>query len=147
MSTERGQPPTDSSPAAALILDLSSETAELPAFTETGNQTTVLDNLSDEASNRCFNELLYADPTYGAELYSPFHNEPDQMLVHSSQKTVRDVGESVLALIASRLQYSIDRLHEAPSTMVSELQTPWCHPTLYRDSMPKSIQGTTTKYN
>jgi hypothetical protein len=43
--------------------------------------------------------------------------------------------------IAHRLQYSIDVVTDAPRKMVMELQTPWCHPELYRDNMPKSMQG------
>ncbi|OIW28649.1 hypothetical protein CONLIGDRAFT_632908 [Coniochaeta ligniaria NRRL 30616] len=42
--------------------------------------------------------------------------------------------------IAHRLQYSIDLVKDAPRRMVMELQTPWCHPELYRDDMPKSMQ-------
>ena len=41
-----------------------------------------------------------------------------------------------------RLQYPIEQLQKAPGAMVKELQTPWCHPRLWEDSMPKSIQGT-----
>ncbi|KAB5513094.1 hypothetical protein GE09DRAFT_1047205 [Coniochaeta sp. 2T2.1] len=42
--------------------------------------------------------------------------------------------------IAHRMQYSIDMVKDAPRRMVMELQTPWCHPELYRDNMPTSMQ-------
>ena len=44
--------------------------------------------------------------------------------------------------IAHRLQYAIDLVKDAPRRMVVDLQTPWCHPDLYRDDMPRSMQGT-----
>ncbi|KAK2590880.1 hypothetical protein QQS21_011434 [Conoideocrella luteorostrata] len=43
-------------------------------------------------------------------------------------------------VIARRLQFAIDEIKKAPSSMILETQTPWCHPLLYRDGMPKSMQ-------
>ncbi|KAJ9137783.1 Regulator of drug sensitivity 1 [Coniochaeta hoffmannii] len=42
--------------------------------------------------------------------------------------------------IAHRLQYAMDLVKDAPRRMVVDLQTPWCHPELYRDNMPQSMQ-------
>lgn len=44
--------------------------------------------------------------------------------------------------IAHRLQYAMDMVKDAPRRMVADLQTPWCHPELYRDNMPRLMQGT-----
>ncbi|KAK7425851.1 hypothetical protein QQZ08_007701 [Neonectria magnoliae] len=44
-------------------------------------------------------------------------------------------------MIANRLQWSIDEIRKAPSMMVLENQTPWCHPALYKDGMPRSMQN------
>lgn len=44
------------------------------------------------------------------------------------------------SIIASRLQYAIDSLRDAPTRMVLEAQTPWCHPHLYKDYMPRSMR-------
>lgn len=44
-------------------------------------------------------------------------------------------------VVASRLQFSLDQIRKAPKTMVMETQTPWSHPLLYADSMPRSMQG------
>jgi hypothetical protein len=44
-------------------------------------------------------------------------------------------------VIAKRLQFAIDEIKRAPALMIMETQTPWCHPLLYRDGMPKSMKG------
>ncbi|KAF4471035.1 C6 finger domain-containing [Fusarium albosuccineum] len=43
--------------------------------------------------------------------------------------------------IANRLQWSTDEIQKAPSNMVLENQTPWCHSQLYKNEMPRSMQG------
>lgn len=50
-------------------------------------------------------------------------------------------------IIASNLQYAIDILKETPKTMVLENQTPWCHPKLYTNHMPRAMQGTSISIN
>ncbi|KAE8384887.1 hypothetical protein BDV23DRAFT_191186 [Aspergillus alliaceus] len=45
------------------------------------------------------------------------------------------------AVIASRLQFTIDVLKDIPKMMVVENQTPWSHKQLYKDGMPKLMQG------
>ncbi|ROV95690.1 hypothetical protein VMCG_07632 [Cytospora schulzeri] len=42
--------------------------------------------------------------------------------------------------IESKLQYAIDRIKAAPRTMLLETETPWCHPLLYREQMPRVMQ-------
>ncbi|KAE8354850.1 hypothetical protein BDV28DRAFT_67908 [Aspergillus coremiiformis] len=49
------------------------------------------------------------------------------------------------AIIASRLQFAIDVLKDVPKMMVLENQNPWCHQQLYKDSMPKLMQGKSSK--
>lgn len=44
-------------------------------------------------------------------------------------------------IVARRLQFAIDEMKRAPVLMITETQTPWCHPLLYKDGMPKSVQG------
>lgn len=41
----------------------------------------------------------------------------------------------------SRVQFAFKRLQDAPRMMVLENQTAWCHPLLYRNKMPQSMQG------
>jgi hypothetical protein len=41
----------------------------------------------------------------------------------------------------NRLKYAIEEIRRAPKTMVFENQTPWCHPQLYMDAMPRSMQA------
>ncbi|KAF2464788.1 uncharacterized protein BDR25DRAFT_271479 [Lindgomyces ingoldianus] len=40
----------------------------------------------------------------------------------------------------SRVKYCIEELKRAPITMVSENRTPWSHPLLYEDYMPRCLQ-------
>jgi hypothetical protein len=47
----------------------------------------------------------------------------------------------VSRLIETRLKYAIEEIRRTPKTMVFENQTPWCHPQLYMDAMPRSMQG------
>jgi hypothetical protein len=42
---------------------------------------------------------------------------------------------------ASRLNYGINQLKLAPSRMILENGTPWSHPHLYDEQMPRSMQG------
>jgi hypothetical protein len=49
---------------------------------------------------------------------------------------------TIKAAIRDRLQYTLDKTKLSPKMMVEELETPWCHPTLYMDEkMPRSMQG------
>lgn len=41
----------------------------------------------------------------------------------------------------SRVQFAFKQIQDAPRMMVLENQTAWCHPLLYRDKMPQSMQG------
>lgn len=59
------------------------------------------------------------------------------MLSPPSSKDLDAVSE----VIANRLQWAVDRIQEAPKTMVLETQTPWSHPFLWREGMPRSMQG------
>ncbi|KAK9234604.1 hypothetical protein V1525DRAFT_435460 [Lipomyces kononenkoae] len=52
----------------------------------------------------------------------------------------RRAFEFTFAAISSRLQYSIEQILATPRKMVLENQTAWCHPRLYIDVMPRSMQ-------
>jgi len=43
-------------------------------------------------------------------------------------------------LISSRLKYALDKISAAPLQLVLENQMPWCHPQLYDEGMPRSMQ-------
>ena len=64
------------------------------------------------------------------DLYQP------TMLAPPSSK-----GFELTQAITERLQWSIDEMQRAPTTMVLETQTPWSHPMLYKEEMPRSMQG------
>lgn len=56
-------------------------------------------------------------------------------------------GSTALSFtIQHRLQFSLDLVKDAPRRMTLELQTPWCHPDLYRNGMPRSMQGRTASH-
>lgn len=55
--------------------------------------------------------------------------------------TTKGFHDRLAEIVANRLQFSLDQIHKAPKTMVMETQTPWSHPLLYADSMPRSMQG------
>lgn len=46
----------------------------------------------------------------------------------------------------TNFSYAVDRIRAAPSNMLQENQTPWCHPLLYRVNMPRVIQGKNHQY-
>lgn len=52
-------------------------------------------------------------------------------------KPLRPLSE----IIASKLQFAVDVLKNAPSMMVLETQLPWCHSQLYKKYMPRAMQG------
>ncbi len=61
---------------------------------------------------------------------------PPQMLFPPRSQEFRTIA----TIITTRLQYALDQIKDAPRRMIVENQTPWCHPSLYRDSMPRSMQ-------
>lgn len=48
----------------------------------------------------------------------------------------------VLHAITSRLQFSMDKIFASINQMVLECGTPWSHPSIYRNFMPKVLEGT-----
>ncbi|RSL75429.1 hypothetical protein CEP51_010870 [Fusarium floridanum] len=54
--------------------------------------------------------------------------------------STREFG-AIPEAITGRLKFSIAEIQKAPSTMVLENQTPWCHALLYKNEMPRSMQG------
>lgn len=44
-------------------------------------------------------------------------------------------------ILQQRLEYAIAVFRTAPRTMVHDIETPWSHPMLYRNGMPKCMQG------
>lgn len=70
------------------------------------------------------------------ETPSELTHQPDMLMPPS----YRDLAFSS-ELTEKRLKYSVELIKKAPSMMVLDTQTPWCHPLLYRDAMPRSMQG------
>ncbi|KAJ5776100.1 uncharacterized protein N7511_001111 [Penicillium nucicola] len=64
-------------------------------------------------------------PSNGHELVMP-HTSPPKPLS---------------GIFASRIQFAVDVLKDIPRMMVVDTQTPWCHRQLYKNNMPKEMQG------
>lgn len=45
------------------------------------------------------------------------------------------------AALETNFSYAMDMIRAAPSMMLLENQTPWCHPLLNRENMPRVMQG------
>lgn len=45
------------------------------------------------------------------------------------------------AALETNFSYAMDRIRAAPSNMLLENQTPWCHQLLYGENMPRVMQG------
>lgn len=74
----------------------------------------------------------------------PMDLVPRDMVVSSLAGAPPITSGPVFDLIQSQLRYALDETRKAPSMMAEELATPWSHPMLYRDSMPKAIRGNET---
>jgi hypothetical protein len=48
---------------------------------------------------------------------------------------------SAADIVRKQLQFALDETQRAIYTMAAELHTPWSHPMLYQDDIPKSIRG------
>ncbi|KAJ5928566.1 hypothetical protein N7466_007522 [Penicillium verhagenii] len=65
-----------------------------------------------------------------------FDIDPNSELILPRARPPRPLPE----IIASQLQFAIDILEMSPRMMVLENQTPWCHPKLYQNYMPRAMQ-------
>lgn len=98
-----------------------------------------LEDLEDVNFDVGFEDLINTDALLDGALSLPvaLTPKPDQMLVPSRHHPQTSLEE----MIASRIQYALDVIKKVPSSMVSENQTPWSHPYLYRAYMPREMQG------
>ncbi|KAF2814569.1 uncharacterized protein BDZ99DRAFT_494531 [Mytilinidion resinicola] len=93
--------------------------------------------------------LLDLDVNAGLESIGILHDLRNTSPMPENQQTiirsirVPQAGECRWELTPSsyaRISYAIDRMKQAPATMVLENQTPWSHPLLYEDCMPRVLQ-------
>ncbi|KAF2111881.1 hypothetical protein BDV96DRAFT_649849 [Lophiotrema nucula] len=49
-------------------------------------------------------------------------------------------AENFSAFARSRLEYVMGQFENAPRSFIDENRTPWCHPLLYEDGMPRCLQ-------
>lgn len=43
--------------------------------------------------------------------------------------------------LENRFSYAISKIKAAPRTMLLDIEAPWCHPLLYKERMPRVMQG------
>lgn len=80
--------------------------------------------------------LQYQPPGTGTAAVVYFNDQQGMTHVRTSNPVL------LSALMSSRFEYPVDTLKDVPRMMVMENQTPWSHPELYNDGMPKVMQGT-----
>ncbi|KAK4062837.1 transcriptional regulator family: Fungal Specific TF [Trichoderma aggressivum f. europaeum] len=98
-------------------------------------------NVDEESSQHNMHQFLadLATLNYSDESRDYDAVPRPSMLTAPATKGLHD---RLTEIVARRLQFSLDQIQKAPRTMVMEMQTPWSHPLLYADSMPRSMQGT-----
>lgn len=83
------------------------------------------------------------DTESGALHYLDFCQPPAQASTTLTAPMAKDLT-FISTMLQQRLEYAIGVFRTAPRTMVHDMETPWSHPMLYRNGMPKCMQG---KYN
>lgn len=107
-----------------------------PMACQFGLAVTVDEEPSQHSMHQFLSDLATLD--YGAESRDYDVVPQPSMLTAPATKGLHD---RLTEVIARRLQFSLDQIQKAPRTMVMEMQTPWSHPLLYADSMPRLMQG------
>lgn len=88
---------------------------------------------------------LLEDISCGAE--SPWHSIAADMAHIEAAPALQVIPierfnvEAISAELDGNLSYAVEEIKSAPRTMLSELRTPWCHVSLYKDDMPRVMQG------
>lgn len=102
-----------------------------------GRETT-LDDLQILRSDAAWSEFDFELPL----ARSPSTNGDISNRLLPLNKTARVFRpEQVRRVIEKKMSYALDKLKSAPAQMLLEVQTPWCHGSLYADEMPRAIEG------
>lgn len=99
--------------------------------------TVNLEEPGRHTTNPFLSDLATLDYSVESQGYDLVH-QPSMLMAPAT----KDLHERMTEVVARRLQFSLDQIQKAPKSMVLETQTPWSHPLLYADSMPRSMQGT-----
>lgn len=108
-----------------------------PMACQFGSTAIVDEEAGQQSMHGFLSDLATLD--YGPESHDYDVVQQPSMLTAPATKGLHD---RLTEVVARRLQFSLDQIQKAPRTMVMEMQTPWSHPLLYADSMPRSMQGT-----
>ena len=70
---------------------------------------------------------------------------PSHLVLHEASVALAiskayPTSDDFRTVVSTRLQYTIHELARAPHRTVHENGTPWCHPSLYADEMPRPMQ-------
>jgi hypothetical protein len=125
----------------------SAEEGETPAASEdSSNDLFPLDVLMDQAPQNV--EALNFEFNSGSESINGLLNgSPGEETMLPRARSAYVLGKqfpgvNLSAVAYSRVGYGIEQLKVAVSSMVLATQTPWSHPLLYEDFMPRCLQGT-----
>ena len=137
------EPPLDGLPSAAAAEGyVKSGSSESPSdllgshLDDLGSSALTMESLSADLLS------FHYDALAGSDSYELIH-QPSML----AAPTTKTLYTGLADVITKRLQFALDEMYRAPQTMVSETQTPWCHPLLYARSMPRSMQGITTTFS
>jgi hypothetical protein len=92
--------------------------------------------------------MSYFDPPdsdgVGWELMA---NPPSQEIQYGDRSDAPFSTASLNNWSAARLLFAMDLIKRAPKTMVEQNQTPWSHPRLYDDAMPRCLSGQFSRHH
>ena len=106
--------------------------AEPPDVSVPGGELIDFDFSVGEGSAQAFNDLPYDGGNGGEDAgFTDVSYVPDRSFSASH----------ITPFVRSRIEYSMEQLQLAPKMMVERNATPWIHPRIYEEYMPKSMQG------
>ena len=135
-----GQQPSANPPVLGAINSLDTSLSAAPAVSMTvENSVFQAPNITDilQPSESYWDSLQHLHSNISINHSGHFSQSSNLELAMPNTKPLRPLSE----IIASKLQFAVDVLKKAPSMMVLETQLPWCHPRLYKDYMPRAMQG------
>ena len=131
------------------LADLSFTPSAIPLPTKSGfefDPVAQLDFMSADSEFFDFNENVatlsaFEPPNMDIVGSGSLSHPPSQALLVLDGPHIGFSASSLNNWTASRLLFAMDIFKNAPGTMVRENQTPWSHPRLYDDAMPRCLSG------
>lgn len=126
---------------------MSSQAAELQIDAVSDILRTIERSSANDLEAPGFSAFFENDPLFGmglGDLDFNFH-DPPMSLVNGDTQLCLQPGSFDVEAVTKRMErdwsYAVDQIKSAPRTMLLETQTPWCHVSLYKRTMPRTMQG------